>query len=325
MIYLIGSHQLNNTTLALDSAAHRLSRYLRMQLIVNSVFGLWIALGLLLIGVPNPLLWGVAAILLRFIPYVGPIVASLVPLAISLAIFDGWERPVSVIALYGIGEMLAGNVLEPRLISSSTGISALGILVSTVFWMWLWGPIGLILAMPLTVCLAVLSSYVPRFAFLNTLLSDEHVLPAESRFYQRLLASDLEEALDVAEDYLKDSTIESLYDAVLVPALGLAEQDRHNGDLDEGKQRFIYDTVRELVDDLGTRAVPDVGVVATGPSTAPAEGSEIDLPVSVLCFPASDEADEIVGLMLSQLLAANGVRVRVIEYEFGKRNGRHCE
>jgi predicted PurR-regulated permease PerM len=312
LIYLIGSHHLNNTTLALDSAAHRLSRYLRMQLIVNAVFGLWVALGLFWIGVPNPLLWGVAAILLRFVPYVGPIVASLVPVAISLAVFDGWVRPVSVIALYGVGEMLVGNVLEPRLISSSTGISALGILVSTVFWMWLWGPIGLILATPLTVCLAVLSSYVPRFAFLNALLSDEHVLPAASRFYQRLLASDLEEALEVAEDYLKGNTIESLYDVVLVPALGLAEQDRHNGDLEEQKQRFICDTVRELIEDLGTRATLEVGGVREPGPTASVGNSDTELPVSALCLPASDEADEIVGLMLAQLLAASGVRLRVL-------------
>jgi methylmalonyl-CoA mutase cobalamin-binding subunit len=271
------------------------------------VFGVWIALGLLLIGVPNPILWGVAALLLRFVPYVGPVVAAIVPLAISLAIFDGWIRPVSVIALYGLGEMLVGNVLEPRMISSSTGISALGILLSSVFWMWLWGPIGLILAMPLTVCLAVLSSYVPRFAFLNALLSDEHVLPAASRFYQRLLASDLEEALDVAEDFLQKHTTESLYDVVLIPALGLAEQDRHQGDLEDGKERFIYDTLRELIEDLGARATKD----ANQESVASLADAEVDSPCA-LCFPASDEADEIIGLMLAQLLSVRGVCMRVL-------------
>ena len=204
LIHMIGPQQLNFTTQALDDAAHRVSRYLRMQLIINSIYGGATALGLSLIGIPNAPLWGICAALLRFIPYAGPVAAALIPLSLSLVLFDGWRQPGLVVLLFVIDELIAGNVLEPRLYASSTSISGLGVIVASVFWMWLWGPVGLILAMPLTVCLVVMGSYVPRLNFLNTLLADRHVLSPASRFYQRLLASDPEEAMEIAEEFLKD-------------------------------------------------------------------------------------------------------------------------
>ena len=319
LIHLIGAQQLNFTTQALDDAAHRVSRYLRMQLIINSAFGGVAAVGLALIEVPNSPLWGICAGLLRFVPYAGPVVAALIPLALSLTIFDGWARPGLVALLFLIDELVAGNVLEPRFYASSTSISGLGVMVSSVFWLWLWGPVGLILAMPLTVCLVVMGSYVPRLNFLNTLLADRHVLSPASRYYQRLLASDPEEALEVAELYLNKNSIESLYDDVIVPALSLAENDRHHGNLADAKQELIYRTTRDLVEDLGTRqpvaplkgeeeAVEQAAEKAgTATATSSSEG-----PVSVLCLPARDEADEIVALMLDQLLASRGVRARVL-------------
>jgi len=311
LIYLIGSDHLNNTTIALDAAARRVSRYLRMQLVVNALFGIIVAIGLFFIGVPNPLLWGSAAVLLRFAPFVGPIAAAIVPLAISLAVFDGWTQPICVVVLYAVGETVVSNAIEPRLIASSTGISALGILVSTVVWLWLWGPIGLILATPVTVCLAVLVGYVPRLDFLRTLLSDDHLLPPAARFYQRLLASDPDEALDIAEDYLKHNTPVSLYDTVLVPALQLAEQDRHRGHLHDLKQTFINRTVRDLIEDIGTRSLLSTGDTERSSSEL-GDSSTQQIPVAALCLPARDEADEIVGLMLAQLLAERGINMQVL-------------
>ncbi len=273
-----------------------------MQLIVNAAYGLVIAAGLFVIGLPNCFLWGVLTMVLRFVPYVGPWIAAVLPIALSLAVFEGWTRPGLVLALFIVNELISNNVIEPWLYGASTGISTLGILVSAVFWTWLWGPVGLVMATPLTVCLTVLGRYVPHLSFLDTLLSDQEVLAPEARFYQRLLAMDPEEATDVAEEYLKENSLESLYDRVLLPALSLAEQDRHHGNLDEGKQRFILNAMRELVDELGTKnkQLSENGgdMVSTG--AAPES--------SVICLPARDEADEIAGAMLIQILEAKGVR-----------------
>lgn len=309
LIRLVGSQQLNVTTQALDDAAFRVSRYLRMQLLINASFGLIIALGLFFIGLPSAVLWGVLAMALRFVPYIGPWIAATVPMLISLAVFDGWTRPALVLGLFLVNELISNNVMEPWLYGSSTGISTMGILVSAVFWTWLWGPIGLVMATPLTVCFSVLGKYVPQMSFLNTLLSDDQVLPPHSRFYQRLLAQDPEEAAEVAEEYLKTSTLESLYDRVVLPALSLAEQDRHRGELDDAKQQFICQTVRELVDDFGARSKTAVDAEA---SEAEHEADSAPAMPRILCLPARDEADEIAGLMFAQLMEARGIAVDVV-------------
>ena len=308
VIHLIGSRQLNVATQALDDAASRVSRFLRMQLIVNSAVGCVVAVGLFLIGVPNVLVWGMLATILRFVPYVGIWIAAAIPAILAAAVFEGWTRPVLVLALFIGNELITNNVIEPWLYGSSTGISTMGILVSSVFWLWLWGPVGLVMATPLTVCLGVLGRYVPQLSFLDTLLSNEEVLSPDARFYQRLLAMDPEEATDIAEEYLKEHSLGSLYDQVLLPALSLAEQDRHQGDLDESRERFILKAMRELVDELGANAraaaveaLPNHRVDAAHISPQPQ--------ASLLCLPARDEADEIAGVMLVQLLAAKGVRV----------------
>lgn len=314
LIRLVGSQQLNLTTQALDDAAFRVSRYLQMQLLINASFGLIIALGLFIIGLPNAILWGIMAALLRFVPYIGPWIAASIPLMLSLAVFDGWTKPALVLGLFVVNELISNNVIEPWLYGSSTGISTIGILVSAVFWTWLWGPVGLVMATPLTVCFTVLGKYVTQMSFLDTLLSDHQVLPAPSRFYQRLLAQDPEEAIEVAEEYLKTSTLEALYDRVILPALSLAEQDRHRGELDDTKQQFICQTIRELVDDLGARA--KAAVIAAKPDGEAIEGPLATISDSpentVLCLPARDEADEIAGIMFAQLMLVRGVTVEVM-------------
>jgi len=314
LIRLVGSQQLNLTTQALDDAAFRVSRYLQMQLLINASFGLIIALGLFFIGLPNAILWGIMAALLRFVPYIGPWIAASIPLMLSLAVFDGWTKPALVLGLFVVNELISNNVIEPWLYGSSTGISTIGILVSAVFWTWLWGPVGLVMATPLTVCFTVLGKYVSQMSFLDTLLSDHQVLPAPSRFYQRLLAQDPEEAIEVAEEYLKTSSLEALYDRVILPALSLAEQDRHRGELDDTKQQFICQTIRELVDDLGARA--KAAVIAAKPDGEAIEGPLATISDSpentVLCLPARDEADEIAGIMFAQLMLVRGVTVEVM-------------
>jgi CheY-like chemotaxis protein len=190
----------------------------------------------------------------------------------------------------------------------------MGILVSAVFWTWLWGPIGLIMATPLTVCLSVMGRYVPQLSFLNTLLSDEEALPPEARFYQRLLAMDPEEATDIAEEYLLANSLEALYDNVLLPALRLAEEDRHHGDLDDSKERFILTVMRELIDELGIKAVQVADTLRSDDASDAVRAAKLtDVPV--LCLPARDEADEIAGVMLSQLLVAKGLRVVLVSVQ----------
>ncbi|HEX5446128.1 MAG TPA: AI-2E family transporter [Pirellulales bacterium] len=309
LIHLIGARQLNLTTQALDDAAHRITRYLVMQLVVNAVFGAVIAAGLLLIGLPNALLWGVLAACLRFLPFLGPWIAATIPLALSLAVFDGWTRPLLVLGLFAVNELVSNNVLEPWLYGASTGISTIGILASAVFWTWLWGPVGLIMATPLTVCLTVIGRYVPQLALLNTLLSDQQPLSPHDRFYQRLLALDSDEAIEVAEEYLRGHSLEALYDGVLLPALRSAEEDRHGGELDESRLQFIHLTVRELVEDLGAR---ESSMLAEGADAVPPEADSASDAAEIVCLPARDEADEIVAVMLAQLLAARRLKTEVI-------------
>ena len=226
-------------TQALNDAAQRVSRYLMLQLLVNFCFGAVCGTGLYLIGVPYAALWGAVAAILRIVPYVGSLVAAGLPLLLSLAVFDGWAPPLMVFLLFAIVELVTGNFVEPWLYGVHTGVSSLALLLSTVFWAVLWGPPGLILSTPLTVCVLVLGRYVPQFSFLHILLGDEAPLVAEALIYQRLLAMDETEAKAVAESYLKEHSLEELYDLVLIPTLTMAEQDRHKGALKRPTKSFF--------------------------------------------------------------------------------------
>ena len=206
-IRLVGTSDLHRTTQALGDAAERVGRYLLMQLVVNVAYGIPIGIGLWLIGVPNPLLWGMLSIVLRFVPFIGPIIAAAFPLALSIAVDPGWTMLLWTAALFIVLELISGNIVEPWLYGASTGLSSIAILAAAIFWTWLWGPVGLLLSTPLTVCLVVLGRHVQQFGFLNVLLGSEPVLePAES-LYQRLLAGDPDEATERAEEYLKTHSI----------------------------------------------------------------------------------------------------------------------
>ena len=302
---LFGQGRISVMTAALDDATQRVSRYLLTQSLVNGTFGLCLGTGLWLIGVPYAAFWGVIGAALRFIPYVGTLTAGLCPFLLALAVFDGWKKPLLTVGLFAGVEFATSGVVEPWLYATRTGISSLAILLSAAFWTMLWGPIGLVLSTPLTVLLFVLGRYVPQLEFLYILLGDEPVLSPEACYYQRLLAMNEDEARVVVEEYLKEKTPLDLYDAVLIPALSLAEQDRRENQLDPERQKLIYDTTRELIEEIGEQAI--------------AEGAESKFVVpgadeiSILCVPARSEADELVAMMLTQILGEAGFRVEAIE------------
>jgi predicted PurR-regulated permease PerM len=286
LIGLIGPRQINVTTQALGEASYRVSRYLYMQLVVNACFGIPFAIALYFIGIPNALLWGLLGTLLRFIPYAGVWVAVALPATLAFAISDGWSEVLWVLGTFLVLEMLLVNLLEPWLYGRSAGLSAIAIIAAALFWTWLWGPVGLLLAIPLTVCVAVIGRYIPELGYLNVLLGVEPVLSPEARFYQRLIALDQEEAVDLAEEYAREHGIAALYENVLIAALSLAERDRQQGALDAERERFVVDTTRQILEELE-------------PETE--QGEQPTFP-HVCIVPAHDDADELAGAMLARQL-----------------------
>ena len=293
---LAGLDRLNVMTQALEDATQRVSRYLMLQLLVNSCFGLLCAGGLYLIGLPYAFLWGAVAGILRIVPYVGSPVAGLLPLVLSLAVFDSWKPPLLVFLLFATLELVTGNFIEPWLYGTHTGISSLALLLTTVFWTALWGPAGLILSTPLTVCVVVLGRHAPQFSFLHILLGDEPVLAEEAQIYQRLLAMDDQQARAVAAIYLTENSLAQLYDSVLIPALTMAEQDRHKGALDKAREEFLFLSVKEMIAEFSEQTL-------SGESAERRQGASGG---RMICLPASDEADEITAAMLAQLMEQAG-------------------
>jgi predicted PurR-regulated permease PerM len=320
LISLAGEGHLHLVTQTLDDASARVSKYLFVQFVVNACYGIFIGVCLHFIGVPGALLWGVLAGVLRFLPYIGPPLGGIMPLLLSLAVFHGWTQPLLTLGLFIVTELIVSNFIEPMLYGIHTGISSLAILVAAIFWTAIWGPIGLVLSTPLTVCLLVAGRHVPRLRFLHILLADEPVLTPSSRFYQRLLAMDHDDARSVLEKQLEGMTLEELYDSVLIPALSLAEQDRHQDRLDDASQKFICQSTRELIEELWEPRDDNVEPVQVAGGTA--ESSEryqthlarahVPPALRVLCLPARDEADELVGTMLAQVLERAGHRAQCI-------------
>lgn len=298
----LGSHgQITVMTKALDDAGRRISRFLLMQLCVNATVGLAVGIGLLAIGVPYAFLWGFLVAVFRYIPYIGVWIAALPPIILSLAMFEGWVRPLLLIGLFLAIELLASNVAEPRLYGRSIGVSEVALLVAAALWAFLWGPIGLVLSSPLTVCLVVLGKYVPPLKFLDVLLGDEPPLDAHVTFYQRLLARDQDEATQLVLAQAKASSPEQVYDDFLVPALNYAKRDRERDDLTESDEQSVLQATREILEDLGerrevvTQAEEAIRAEDRGNASAP-------IPLRVLACPARDQADQLALEMLRQLL-----------------------
>jgi predicted PurR-regulated permease PerM len=320
LLLLAGMGHITLMTQALQDAATRISQYLVMQVAVNAVYGLCFGSGLYFIGVPDATLWGALAAILRVIPYIGAATSLVLPLVVSLAISNSWWPPVMVISLFLALELSTANFLEPWLYSSRTGISSLALLVMAIFWTLLWGWPGLVLSTPLTVCMVVLGRYVPEMSFLHTLLGTDAELSADAHFYERLLAMDQKEAHAIADRFLEGKPLVELYDSVLIPALSLAEQDRHKGSLDDARSNFLFLSIGELVAELTSYRpnTPTGSTPDTLPNTLPdafrnkdsADNALTPPPprpparkeFAVVCISANDQADELTSLMLAQLM-----------------------
>ena len=289
LMRLVGEGHIHLTTQAMEDAAGRVSRYLLTQLVVNICYGLPLAVAFYFIGLPNALLWGLLATVLRFIPYLGAPVAASLPIVLALAISDGWSMVAWTAGAITIMELIIAYGAEPFLYGATTGLSPIAIVFSSIFWSWLWGPIGLLLATPMTVCIAVAGRHVPQLGFLNVLLGVEPVLPEDVRLYQRLLAFEYDEAFELADQHAREHGLAHAFEALLLPAVFLAKRDRLSGRVDSEREGFVFDALQRMVEDLESsenRGQPPVPVAAPG----------------VLVVPAHDRADYIAGLMLARLL-----------------------
>ena len=342
LIRLFGSQDLHRTTVALDDAGRRLGKYFLSQLAINATFGLIIGVGLYLIGVPSPALWGVLSALLRFVPYIGPVIAALLPTAVAAAVAPGWTLVLWTLGLYVVSESITGQVVEPLVYGHSTGLSPTAVVIAAIFWTWIWGPIGLVLSTPLTLCLVVLGRHVDRLEFLDVMLGDRPALTPIENFYQRMLADDPDEAEHQAEQMLKDRSLTAYYDEVALKGLQLAANDALRGVLSDEKVHLIRDNVMALINDLSThedkdphpdekadaeaastlaeRAVPKpaapTSTAPEGDSLAPAWRGA----TPVLCLAGRGPLDEAAAAMLAQLLAKHGLVGRIAAHTEASRS-----
>ncbi len=344
LIRLFGGADLQRTTSTMSDAATRLSRYFLSQVLINFAYGTLIAGALWLMGLPSPIAWGVLAMLMRFVPYVGAFIAATVPLLIAAAIDPGWTTFFMVLALFVVGEMTMGQFVEPQVFGRGTGVTPIAVIGSTIFWTWLWGPLGLLLAMPMTVCLAVLGRHVEGLEFFDVLLGDEPALTPQQRFYQRALTGDAAEATYHAELGLKDQSLASYLDKVALNGLKLAERDASRGKLDDEQSERVAVTVKEMLDNLDAfephrwfaklRRKPEEGkngkdeAAAGGFASvdAAAEGEEEALPVverselapgwvvdePILCIGGRSALDEAAAAMLAEVLKKRGLGAKAL-------------
>ena len=332
LIRLAGSSDLQRTTAALDDAAGRLSRLFLTQLIVNGAFGVVIGTGLWFIEIPSAVLWGILAAVLRFVPYIGAVIAAAFPLALAVAVDPGWSMLLWTLALFLIVEPIVGHVIEPMIYGHSTGLSPVAVVASATFWTALWGPIGLVLATPLTVCLVVLGRHVERLEFLDVMFGDRPALSPPEIFYQRMLAGDPTEAAEKAEEFLKERSLASYYDEVALKGLQLAQADADRGALDQERLSKIREAVSEFASDLSDLDDPAPAKAKTTDAEASSAVESVaedaaheklpilrkeDLPAEwrgehpVLCVAGRNLIDEAAAIMLAQLSTAHGLSARV--------------
>ena len=290
---MTGARDLSLTTRALDDASTRVSRYLAMQSLVCALQGAAVGIGLWAIGVPGAALWGALAAVMRFVPYFGPWIAATLPILLSVAVFQGWTQPLLTVGLFIVLELVTSNVLEPWLYGASVGLSPFGVVLSSVFWAWLWGIPGLLLAMPLTVCLVVAGRYVRGLQIFPLLLGDQPALPADARLYQRLVAFDLDEAATVLDEAGSAASLEELSDRVVLPALRRLADDDQRDALTDSQTVEVRERLGELLSEFVDRA---------GASESVAAG------VRVLFVPALDENDALAGRWLARVCEAHGAR-----------------
>ena len=309
-IRLIGYTRLAITTRALDEAGSRITRYLLMQSLVNAIYGLGVGIGLLLIGLPYALLWGFLAAVLRFIPFIGAWLGAALPVFTSLAVFSGWLRPLEVVGLYVVLELASNMLLEPLLYGQSAGVSPTALLVAVAFWTWLWGAVGLVLATPLTVCLVVLSKYVPELEFLFILMADEPVMEPDVRYYQRLVAADRDEATQVVEEYLGSHPVETVYDAILIPALIRASWDLDHQRLDDREVQAVVRATGEIIEEMAGRDGTGAHRADDGEG-ASSNATQGPGRVTILGCAARSPSDELALVALRRLLEPLGCEIEL--------------
>jgi predicted PurR-regulated permease PerM len=333
LVRLAGSRDLQRTTAAIDDAGQRLSRLFLTQLALNAGFGLVIGTGLWFIGVPSAPLWGMLAMILRFVPYIGPPISAIFPLVLAAAVGTGWAMVLWTGALFLVVESIVGNAVEPVVCGHSTGLSPVAIIASATFWTWLWGPIGLILATPLSVCLVVLGRHVDRLKFLDVMLGDQPPLTPPELVYQRMLARDSVEAAEQAEEFLKQRPLLTYYEEVLVEALKLAQTDADRGFLDDDRMLRVRDAVAEIVDDLSAYKDNSDEVAAVGidaktdaplahiRSAEESLGLAEEIPINwrtgkpVLCIPGIGPLDEAFTLIVAQSIERQEIGVRAEQWD----------
>jgi predicted PurR-regulated permease PerM len=335
LIKLAGSNDMQSATAAIDDAAGRLSRLFLMQVALNTSFGVIVAIGLLVIGVPSAILWGILAAIMRFVPYVGAFIAAFFPLTLAVAVDPGWSMLLWSGALILLTELVVGQVFEPLLVGHSSGLSPVAVVVSATFWTALWGPIGLVLATPLTICLVVLGRHVEHLRFLDILLGDRPALSPPELFYQRMLANDPAEAVDMAEEFLKERSLSEYYENVALKGLMLAQADLKRDRLTPDRLAEIRDSVAEVIDGLASEAddAPD-GDETKDAEAADAVAATAEVPMPelpfvireglppqwqteypVLCVAERSDLDEAAAMLLAQVLSKHGLGARAARKE----------
>jgi predicted PurR-regulated permease PerM len=318
LIRLTGPNDIHRTTVAMDDAGRRLTRYFLTQLSVNTVFGIVIGIGLYFIGVPKPILWGVLSAALRFIPYVGSFISAVLPIALAAAVEPGWSLALWTLAFFMVAEGATGQILEPLIYGQSSGLSPFSVVVAAIFWSWVWGPVGLFLSTPLTLCLAVMGRHVKGLEFLDVILGDRPALTPTESFYQRILADDADEVLAHAETMLKDMPLSQYYDEVALPGMQLAAKDAELGVLTEDQQENVKGTIYDLVQGLSEYHDKKRNTERGAAKTADDVNAEINpawnLPSAVLSISGRGPLDEPAATMLAQLLEQRGIGSRLIKY-----------
>jgi predicted PurR-regulated permease PerM len=311
-IRLAGSNDLERTTAALNDAGNRLARLFITQLILNAVFGTVIGIGLAVIGVPSAPLWGLLAMCLRFIPYIGAILAAGLPIALSAAVGSDWTITFWTIALFAVVEPLTGHFIEPVVCGKSVGLSPVAIVLAASFWTWLWGPLGLLLSTPLTLCLVVLAKHVDRLRFIDVMLGDRPALTPQQAAYQRMLTGDPIEAIEEARAFLKEGTVSAYYETILLGALRLAEADAAQGRLDDERLENIHETVSEVIEDIGSHgAVQTKAIEGAERSDKVVKIDARKFGKSVFCVPGLGRLDDCASLIVADILKREGFNARV--------------
>jgi predicted PurR-regulated permease PerM len=317
LIGLLGQGYLAGTTRVIVDTAERLSGFLLTQLLVNVGFGAIVSFGLLIIGVPYAFLWGFLTAVLRFVPYIGVWIALAFPLILSIALSSGWTQPLIVLGFFAVVELVAANVVEPLLFGHRTGVAPVALLIAVAFWTWIWGPIGLLLSTPMTVCLVVIGQHVPRFKFLALLLGDEPAMKPDTSYYQRLLARDQKEAQQLATEYAVTQGLEKVYDDVLIPAMLRARHDRMHAGLTAEDETRVMQATREIMEHLKEKPPQEgseasAGTMSNGSAAAPPASDSITPQTLILGCPSHNEAEELLLEMFALLLEPDGYKLEIV-------------